>query len=333
MKALFGEAKNQRGSIIVLVAAALTALLVSAALVVDVGFAAVRKSQLQKALDAAALAGVRFLPGDPQAAVSAALEYAAYNGVDLTEGDVSITEGNTKITCAKSADVNLFFGPALGVERWRISARAAARIGAVKSAGGYGVLPLGILDQELVFGQRYTLKLGGGSGVQGWYGALDITRNHPFPDPNASNRTIPGGSGANDYRANLSEGVPFNLKIGDKLYEEQGNMSGPTRQGLKNRLKNCPVHGASCWSSTPEWCAADANCARFVIIPVLGELNRRGNEPDYEIAGFAAFYIEGQPGSGNDCKITGRFIRTTLPLDSDPAAGVGYGLTGAKLTE
>ncbi len=331
--AFFKYAKNQRGSIVVLVAAALTALLVSAALVVDVGFAAVRKSQLQKALDAAALAGARFLPDDPQAAVETAVEYAEYNGVVLAKEDVSVTDANTKITCTKSTDVNLFFGPAVGVERWRIGARATARVGAVKGAGGYAVLPLGILDQELVFGQPYTLKYGGGSGEQGWYGALDITRTPPFPDPGAANRVIPGGGGASDYRDSLSAGVSFELKVGDRLYEESGNMSGPTRQGLEERLRNCPVHGASCWTNTPDWRTAGDRCARFVIIPVLRALNPRGNEPDYVIAGFAAFYIEGQPGSGNDCAISGRFIRITLPLDSDPAAGAGYGLTGVKLTE
>lgn len=335
MKALFNASQNQRGSVIVLVAVALTALLVSAALVVDVGYAAVRKSQLQKALDAAVLAGARFLPDHPQAAVSTAVEYAAYNGVELAEDDVSISGGNTAITCIKSTDVNLFFGPALGVERWRLAARATARIGAVKSAGGYGVVPLGILDQELVFGQQYTLKYGGGGGTQGWYEALSITRNPAqFPDPDLTGRTVEKGKAAPDYSDNLGSGILFNLKVGDRLYRESGNMSGPTRKGLEERLKSCPVHGASCWTNTPDWRLVDVNCARFVIVPVLRIINDlNGSGPHFVIAGFAAFYIEGQPDSGNDCQITGRFIRTTLPFDSDPAAGMGYGLTGVKLTE
>ncbi|SHI69308.1 pilus assembly protein TadG-related protein [Desulfofundulus thermosubterraneus] len=325
---------GERGTIIILVAAAMTALLASLALVVDVGHTAVQKSRLQKALDAAALAGARFLPDDPEAARARAVEYAAYNGVELEAGDVSFSDGNLKIICSKERPVDLFFGPALGIDSWSIRARSAARVGAVKSAGGYPVLPLGILDQELAFGQLYTLKYGGGMGTQGWYGALDITRNPAqFPDPGAEHRTIPGGTGARDYEDNLGRGVSFNLKVGDRLYEKTGNMSGPTRDGLEERLKACPVHGASCWSSPPDWRTSSSDCARFVIIPVLRYLNPRGNEPDFEIVGFAAFFIEGQPGSGNDCVINGRFLKTTLSLECDPAAGTGYGLTGVKLTD
>ena len=73
---------GQRGQVMVLFALIAGVLVLFVMLVVDVGFLLVEKSQVQNAVDAAALAGAQELPDDAGQAELVAREYAEANGVD-----------------------------------------------------------------------------------------------------------------------------------------------------------------------------------------------------------------------------------------------------------
>ena len=74
------DLRNERGQIIVIFAASLIVIFSVAALVFDGGMMLLEKRAQQNAGDAAALAGARFLPGDPTAAADAAAAIATANG-------------------------------------------------------------------------------------------------------------------------------------------------------------------------------------------------------------------------------------------------------------
>ena len=82
--------RNERGLIIVYFALFLTVLLIASAFAVDVGAWYDRAEKMQRAADAAALAGAPYLPDNPALAVSTAVSVAATDGFS-TGGTVSVT--------------------------------------------------------------------------------------------------------------------------------------------------------------------------------------------------------------------------------------------------
>ncbi len=126
---LAGEsARDERGYIAVVTALLLTVFVGLCAFSVDVGRWYFVAMQEQKAADAAALAGVTALPGDPTTAYSHARTYAAANGFSLTLGD-SVTPSRTGASRLKvevTREVDNFFGGVLGVPRTTVSRSAVA---------------------------------------------------------------------------------------------------------------------------------------------------------------------------------------------------------------
>lgn len=119
------------------VAAVLVALL---AIAVDTGFWYVTREDAQRAADAAALAGVPYLPQDLDAARTRALEVAAQNGfcgtqlpasacpqgAQAAEVSVSTTDRSTELKVTIVATRANQFGQVIGVDRTRIGQTAVA---------------------------------------------------------------------------------------------------------------------------------------------------------------------------------------------------------------
>jgi len=92
-----GNAKRQRGATAVLTAICIVALVGILGLVVDLGFVYARKTELQNAADAAALAGARELDGTAAGVAVAraqAIAIAALNGSDFAKTPVAISDAN-----------------------------------------------------------------------------------------------------------------------------------------------------------------------------------------------------------------------------------------------
>ena len=165
---------NERGAVQILVALALTALLGSAALVVDVGVAMTKRISLSNGLDAAALAGGADLPGNPTKAVATAKQYLTANGINLNDVTITLTNSNTKMTLLGKETLNTMFAKALGVSTTTVEADSAIMVGAVTSVTGGGLRPLTIPDQPLVYGQQVVLKEAAGGATAGNFNAVDL---------------------------------------------------------------------------------------------------------------------------------------------------------------
>ena len=125
MKKLKRFHKSEDGAVMVVAAFCLVAFLSVASLVTDMGLKYHQKSKLQSALDAAALAAVRYMP-DEQTAKSVALEYIEKNGF-TTESVVVEFPSSEIVRVSDSRTAKTVFASLFNTDSVQINAKAAAR--------------------------------------------------------------------------------------------------------------------------------------------------------------------------------------------------------------
>jgi len=300
--------RNESGAVLVLTAASLVVFLGIMALTVDIGALALERNRLQNACDSAALAAAWELPNvNPTREM--AKDYLIMNNVDPNDAAISISADNTKVTVEVQRAVEFKFAPVLGINSGTAAGKAVASYGSI--SGATGVVPFGIPDQELSFGQEYQLKAGSHDDYgPGNYGALALDLR-----------------GAQSYLNNLKYGYQGIINVGDWVETEPGNMSGPTFDGVTYRINSCE-HTPKC--SIDRY---DINCPMVMIVPIYepGSLSGRS---EVKIVGFGAFLLKGVNGRGNNSRVTGYFLETVPPdgikyiIDPDQE---NYGLRAAKL--
>ena len=280
---------------------ALTTLMGFAALVTDVGILYFNRMELSNMADAAVMAGAQDLP-DTALALQTGRLYAQQNGKAGDQVYFTISGGNRIISANATRKVPTFFAKVFNIYTADVHAQAAAAVQPISSYTG--IVPLGVVKQDFVYGTTYTLKVGGGDGFTGNYGALAL-----------------GGKGGSNYRDNLLYGYNGQIHTGDWLYTETGNMAGPTKDGINYRVAQDAY-------ATYETVRSDS--PRIVVLPVLDsfDVNGRG---EVLVVGFAAFFLEGATGSGTGCSVQGKFMRRYIPAGETSTAGTGYGLYGVRL--
>ncbi|MGI6574720.1 MAG: pilus assembly protein TadG-related protein [bacterium] len=293
---------DQQGTVLVVVAVGIIALLGLAAIVSDIGLLYLHRTQLVNGVDAAALAGVMELPQDRVQAEAEAASFAAANGLMPAELQIEVAADQQQISVRATRTVSLFLARVLGFEESVVSARAVAQVAPVTAVRG--VIPLGVEWEDFAFGETYNLKEGGGDGTKGNYGILAL-----------------GGTGANVYRENLANGYQQVIEVGQVIITEPGAMVGPTKGPIKDRINGCNHNPACTWESF------DPDCPRVVIVPIVeGVLQGRS---EVEVVGFAAFFLEGVGGSAD---VQGRFIKLLIEGESSPDQQ-NFGLVAGKLIE
>src|SRR5256885_2544979 len=112
--------RDERGQTLVVVALMLTALFGFVGLVADIGWYELNMVRIQRAADAAALAGVVYLPGNVTGAVAAAQLEAAkngfvtgFNGITVTAAPEAVNASILNVTV--TGPVRTFFARLFGV--------------------------------------------------------------------------------------------------------------------------------------------------------------------------------------------------------------------------
>lgn len=287
--------KEEKGAVTVLMAAAMVALIGIMALVTDAGLLYLNQVKIENALDSAVLAGVQELPDDSEEVIEVAIAYAEQNGIDPDEVEFQLELDQDQgyiLTGQATRKVDLFFARVLGFDDADVSAQSKARISSLSAARG--ILPFGVLAEEYEYGEEITLKTGGGNSFYpGWYGALRL-----------------GGNGANVYYDNIVNGYSGKVRIGDIIPLENGVMSNKTKTGINGRINNCK-HVPRCTSEKYV-----EGCPRIIIIPMIKAVGDNPNS--VEVVGFAAFLLDALvPGQGNECEVTGKFIRYVTSGEGD----------------
>jgi hypothetical protein len=278
--------KNDQGNFAFLSALILTVLLGFSAICTDMALLYAEKWNLQNAVDASALAGAQELPDDPEAAIAIAYQYCLDNGMTIAYAEVS--SNNKEILVSTEKNVSLHLAKILGMDSKIV--KASARAAVLPAHTLVGAVPLSITMQDFIYGKEYTLKSAPPEGEGGWYGALRID-----------------GQGSPTYEAALAYGSKSSLFIDQTIEVEHGNISGPTNRGLQTRLASDTRIPKNTFEDH------DRNAPQIIYIPVVEVITKNDESIQaVKIIGFAAFFVEAVNGSGNDCFITGKFLKTLV---------------------
>ncbi len=114
---------RERGQVVVIFAGAMLLFVLLCAAVVDMSWYWTNNLRMQRAADAAALAGVIFLPGDPTKAYLTARAEAAKNGYADGVNSVVVTplqddDNDRRLRVTISGPINTFFARVLGINSW-----------------------------------------------------------------------------------------------------------------------------------------------------------------------------------------------------------------------
>lgn len=282
---------DQKGSTTVFVCLMIIVLLGMAALAVDVGMLFATRIKLANAADASVLAGVRELPANPSGAVSVAMLYAGMNELRAGESAFQVSADHRSITGQANRTMDLFFARVLGFDKKQLGVQATARISPL--SGCYGVVPFGVADNNYSFGDVQVLKFG-------------ATFDNPLPPGQYAPIEL-GGNGASTYTYNISNGYNGLIKVGDVIPVETGNMIGPTRQGIQDRVNGCH-HSPPCTIS-----GYKEGCPRILIVPLGYNSPDPGSNGRFTVTGFAAFLVSDAPNNGGQGEVNGTFIRYVAP--------------------
>lgn len=300
LKKLF---QQQQGSAIVFISVSMVVLLSMTGLVIDVGTVYVEKTHMQKAANAAALSGAQELMNTEAAVTTVVHHIIADHQEEGSLVDISVDDKRVGVDISK--EVRLTFAALLGQVTTDVAVHAAAEVMVMGSA--VGVAPLGIDDSiELEYNVTYKLKVDNTESTNGNFGILAL-----------------GGPGASTYSDNLRFGYESEIKIGDLLDTQTGNIAGKTRSAVQERINNCPNPGGDIHIR---------DCSRIILVPVYAPYNYTdGQLKHVRITGFAYFYIT-DPMSSKDTTISGKFIRRAGTGVGNPAAG-DNGAYAIRLTE
>lgn len=328
---------KERGVVIIYTAFFMLFMLGFVAIGIDVSKLMATRTQLQRAADAAALAGasaVNFQTGDiledeaaVRAAATSALNKAFVNDatpVQLLVGDVTFPAPN-QVKVVTRRDPNsggsmvTHIAQVLGVTSLAVTATATAEVSPA-SAACEGIIPMAPIADPAWFNPEcnggvpvtYNLKVEEGSGQQGNYQLLD------FPECTEGSCGEVGGGGA-AIRCQTTNGYSCCVKIGDEFtFSMPGNKTGPFRQGMQDRWDGDTDRRENiCYSNYT------GNGLRVVRVPIVQTFDLSGKKV-VRIVGLAAFFLTKRPVGGSDATMVGQFIYDTSPGEPGGNPGTLY---------
>lgn len=308
MKRLLKILKEVKGSVLVFTTVVIGSVLIGlTALVTDVGALYLTHSKLENMADAGALAGAQeWFLGDKTQVEAVATTYARdKNGKAGDIIDVDVIEAEKKIVVTATRNVDLFFAKILNTNSSDVTAKSAARILPATKVTGSAPFAITWDDSFLpggsAVGTNLTLKVDEKDEYKGNFHCLALKSKSG------------GDSGASVLAENILYGCAQSLAIGDKVSTEPGNMVGPIKKAIADRLA---LPGGN-----------------IMIIPIIEETwtDLGGGRLQVTIKGFAAFDID----ASNGKTVTGNFLRlaTAADLVTEDDSAASYGLYGTKLVD
>lgn len=350
--------KNERGSILAASAIGMLATIMAVGLCVDIGHFYVVKTELQNAVDAAALGAASALNSTPSG-INAAVTRAttALNNSEFNNKAISIPSANVlfavnlngpymSASSAAASPHNIRFVQVSTAQQNVSVSFASIVLGrskalAATATAGVSVptnvycdwIPLAVLDTDiatLVPGQMYTIRANPqGSVSPGNYQAL-----------------APAGPGGSDVRLGLSQGVKQCMSPGQEVSTKTGVNAGDVRQGINTRfddysgpvadpvvqppdtniLENINYTQYRTGSPTQAPTHTGLPNRRVVLIPIVKISDFSQGKGTVTINRFAPFFLQTKVGSGNGGDIQAEYIGDPFVDASagyDPQGGAG----------
>jgi hypothetical protein len=308
----------------------LPALLGAVALGTDVTVFYFNWGQLQKAADAAVLAGANYLPDNPAEATAIANQLAQSNGVKSGEiVSTIVADDDLSISIKLQRTVPYFLARVLGLTSGAVTTAATATPqfapttvnagtpgqvppdgdnngdnGSTCSAvGSCGLIPIG-LDSNTVYtdGNQITLQ-------QGQLG------------PGNWDLLALGGVGGSNLRTNISNGYNSMVSIGDWVTTEPGKKVGPVNQGFEDRL-----NAASSIDPNGTFGSHTLNDPRVLILPVVDWQHPNGRS-SVEVKSFATVWLD----SYSSGQVTVHFISQVIAHSFGSPGAPYFGSRGTPI--
>lgn len=272
--------RRTKGQIAIILTLAIPALVAGLALCTDVAVMYVNWAALQRAADAAALAGANYLPFDSTRAQNTAVSYVTSNSVLATEvvGTPTVSADQLSITVNLSRTVPYFMARVVGLTTGIVQVAATAGI-QQNDANGRGLMPVAL---ECIAGNC------------GYTANTTIAMRDDTTGPGNWAALALGSHGASPYQSNLELGYagpvvsPVNL--------EQGSMAGPTMQGVGDRISTGAAVDPTIPAGSAPAGAAPSYDPRLVVVPIIdpttcsgGVCN--GNSSPVAIIGYAQMWL------------------------------------------
>jgi len=270
------KSRFRKGQIMVIMTLVMPTLLAAVGLSTDIGVLYFNWMRLQKAADAAALAGAGQLTGDSSTTdnsyvTACAQLYACQNGINVTPSGtcpnntqtckpsgsdtftVTPASDEKSVTVTAKRTVSYFFLQMIGLKQGGVAVHATA--GILPTSGACGLAPLGLPCKQSCNGKGcYGQGNTAGQGDATCGGAYTFNTSNLDSGTQVqlkSDRSVTGvpgnwdplalgGNGASRYRSNIGYGYNGTITPGDWLTTEPGNIVGPTAQGFSDRGLSLP---------------------------------------------------------------------------------------------
>jgi Flp pilus assembly protein TadG len=276
--------RDQRGQSVVYFVVFATVLVGMVAAVLDVGSWYRAHRHAQATADAAALAGAQGLPDEPSTARQLALDYAGKNGGGLEPSDISITSSknaNDTVQVKVHRNAPGVFAKIFGITSVSINAKAAARAFVPREAKYLAPIAVDKKHPMLnncvgpCFGPSYptTIPLGK-AGAPGAFYLLNLDNGK-------------GGTGPGILSSWILKGFDGYLPI-NEYYSDPGAK----------------------WNSSQIMSAMQARIGTVLLFPIFDDIKGTGANAQYNVIGWAGYYLTGFTASGSSGSISGYFTRT-----------------------
>ncbi|HKL10375.1 MAG TPA: pilus assembly protein TadG-related protein [Clostridia bacterium] len=337
---------NEKGIAMVMVVIAMVVIIGFAALAVDFGNATVRKSRLQNACDAAALAGAQKWAMDSKSKedddggagetaedifevnIDSNIPNAYAWSDDFTGSETGITANVVFDNSAGTISVyakermDTFFAGIFGMNQMEVNTKAVALIGTA-AAGVDNLMPFGIEEAEFDLYESIILRTDKPS-TPGNFHLVDFDK---IDDADWDLRKIDGSTEHKiAYHGSINE-----YSVGQMVNTEPGKANS-VNGGLDARITGTEYNPASNseYEYEPVSCETTCgvnhtsldpsdhheDCPRFVIVPIIENFDEAEGRDDIKIVGFASIFITDY----NNNEIEGKFVERVVHGDVDPGA-------------
>ncbi|HUY17833.1 MAG TPA: pilus assembly protein TadG-related protein [Candidatus Binataceae bacterium] len=328
--------RKSKGQTIVVIALVMPVLLGAIALGTDVAIFYFNWVQLQKAADAAVLAGANYLPDNSTQAITTANQYAQSDGAKAAEiTSTTVTPDDLTITINLHRTVPYYFAKVLGLSNGTVAVTAsagppyapttvnasspgqAASIGDTNGTvgnycdssgtnissggvGGCGLIPIG-LDSNTVYKNGNSITLQQGQVGPGNWDLLAL-----------------GGVGGNNLRTRIADGYGGMVSVNDWVTTEPGQKVGPVDQGFQDRLAL-----AMTTDPTGTFLNHSLNNPRVLVVPVVNWEGQNGRK-QVQVTAFATLWLDSYSG-GN---VTVHFISQVVADSFGSPGATSFGGRG-----
>ncbi len=313
--------RKSKGQTLVIISLVMPVLLGAIALGADVAIFYFNWVQLQKAADAAVLAGANYLPDNSTQAIATANQFAHTDGAAAGEiTSTIVTPDNLSITINLQRTVPYYFAKVLGLTNGTVATTATASpqfapstVGATTPSqippggdnngnngvtcaniGDCGLTPIGLDYNTVYHNDGNTITLQQGQVGPGNWDLLAL-----------------GGVGGNNLRTNIANGYNGMVSVGDWVTTEPGKKVGPVDQGFQDRLNLAQTVDAS-----GTFAKHALTNPRVLVVPVVDWQHQNGRK-QVLVKAFASLWLD----SYNGGTVTVHFISQVIAKSfGDPNA-------------